>query len=238
MTGAPVRMCNSAGSVVEEAGRPKKSTKTPPVIVSNNVYIANTLNISNNAYIANTLTVGNTAFISNNLTVSNNIIVGNTLSIANNLIVANTITSGNLTVKTINVGNNIYIANNMTVGNTLYVSNNLNIANTITSNLIPGTDTSYFLGNSTNRWNSGYFSGTLDVNNSIYFPGQGSVQSVANLQLITSHGANNYTWNFDTNGLLTFPSGNLIMGTAPFFGNAGLIVQENAPISEIGRAHV
>ena len=64
-------------------------------------------------------------------------------------------------------------------------------ATTITSqNHNPSASATYNLGSGTARWNSAYLSGTLDVQNSVYFGGLGTIQAVSNLQLYSSLGVN------------------------------------------------
>ena len=72
--------------------------------------------------------------------------------------------------------------------------------------VLPGTNAVYSLGSDSQRWDSGYFAGTVDVQTSVYFDGDGSVQAVGNLQLMSSQGNNNTSWTFDTTGNLTLPS--------------------------------
>ena len=80
-------------------------------------------------------------------------------------------------------------------------------ATTITSqNHNPSASATYNLGSGTARWNSAYLSGTLDVQNSVYFGGLGTIQAVSNLQLYSSLGVNNYAWTFDNTGNLTLPT--------------------------------
>ena len=151
----------------------------------------------------------------------------NTANVAYSVDVSNVSGLGN--IATLNLDGN---SSNVLFGNGMFASSPAGYSNTdlvnyietnglfVGGNINPTEDGAYFLGNSDYRWDSLSLSGTLAVDNSIYFSGDGSVQAVNNLQLQSSQGSNNTTWTFGVDGRTTFPSG-MYLDPNNFFTSSG-----------------
>lgn len=234
------------------------TTNTPDTIVirdSDGSFSANiiTANLTGSATTAVTVTASAQPNITSlgtlsSVTVTGNIISGN-LSATGLISATGNVSGGNLTTAgAISATGNV-IGGNLTTSGVATVSG-LNITDTVSSDLIPSLDTTYDLGNTTNRWNDIYLSGTT-----IYIGDQtvsttangialSNTASVGNL-VVTSNistgnltGANLVSANYIQGVLTTGSQPNITgVGTLSSLSVNGSITATNASLGNLATAN-
>lgn len=145
---------------------------------------------------------GNSLYVVNTANIRGDVDLGGNLNVASTTTILGDLTVGNATPKSANITGNLRVGANANVIANLS-ANNLSIGNFVSSHIIPATTNQYFLGNSTNRWQDVWISGTgnITMGNAIV------IVAGVNNDVVTTANANIYTGllvgNVDTTGYVT-----------------------------------
>ena len=183
-------------------------TSASTSVTFSNTVFANNLSVTANSNVGNLESFG-TISATGNIT-GGNISTGGTLGVTGNANVGNLGFGSGLITGTGNI-----TTGNLTVSNLLSISN-VSVTSFVKSNLIPSTDASNTLGNSTNKWKDLWLSDTL------YFAADSTVSSGK-----LANGSSNISI-ATVNGNVSISSG----------GNAGVVIITSTGANILGTANV